>query len=377
MNIKKSFVSIALIATLLTSGCSSTSSKSSETVTLKAINTPSPPSERKEITLTEDHSSPPPVEKGISLVTTEQSPPPESEEIKEPPLPERELIEIEDGEIYELGENGCVSANEEIALVSESKLYAQRPGDTTVTFSDGTVKNVTVYKIYPKTYWDESINITVDKVWYETAWCYIAHVVTTDYSRIGTGCANGKCENGYDAERLGAILTVNGDVSSPYSIIMRDNAVAVNGQISCGQAYYNKYNGLFGTSEMLNIPSGYNAEQAMSGKLATDTIQFGGSILLDGEITIEKDTTRHQRTCIGTTGKQGELYILVTEGRYSDKVSAGETSYDCAKLLKEYGCVYAVLSDGGESSSMVFMGKRLNHLQRENERSLLDFLYVY
>lgn len=39
---------------------------------------------------------------------------------------------------------------------------------------------------YPKTYSDSTCDITITKEWYEDAWCYIAHLQFTDYSRFGT-----------------------------------------------------------------------------------------------------------------------------------------------------------------------------------------------
>ena len=74
---------------------------------------------------------------------------------------------------------------------------------------------------YPKTYSDSTCDITITKEWYEDAWCYIAHLQFTDYSRFGTSCANGEYDDGYEttshaASRLDAIFAVNGCYSAPY-----------------------------------------------------------------------------------------------------------------------------------------------------------------
>ena len=83
---------------------------------------------------------------------------------------------------------------------------------------------------YPKTYSDATCSITITKEWYENAWCYIAHLQFTDYSRFGTACANGAYDNGYEttshaASRLDAIFAVNGCYSAPYKAL--GNSVAI------------------------------------------------------------------------------------------------------------------------------------------------------
>lgn len=74
---------------------------------------------------------------------------------------------------------------------------------------------------YPLSYADETATITITREWFENAWCYIAHLQFTDYTRFGTACANGAYDNGFEttshaAQRLGAIFTVNGCCSAPF-----------------------------------------------------------------------------------------------------------------------------------------------------------------
>lgn len=82
---------------------------------------------------------------------------------------------------------------------------------------------------------------------------------------------------------------------------------------------------------------------------------------------------RAQRTFIGTNGAPGDIWIVVTEGRGSDGVSAGLTMQECAEFLKAKGCTFGIPLDGGGSTTMVFNGMRLNHVS--SERAVVDFVY--
>ena len=90
-----------------------------------------------------------------------------------------------------------VELNGEDAYISSSYLSTTAPASDTSQ--------------YPLTYSDATCNITITKEWYENAWCYIAHLQFSDYTRFGTSCANGEYDNGYEttshaANRLDAIL---------------------------------------------------------------------------------------------------------------------------------------------------------------------------
>ena len=77
---------------------------------------------------------------------------------------------------------------------------------------------------------------------------------------------------------------------------------------------------------------------------------------------------------MGTNGKAGDIWIIVADGDKNDKQSSGLTSYECAKLLQEKGCIFGIPLDGGGSSTMVWKGKVLNAV-KGNERAVVDFVY--
>ena len=238
---------------------------------------------------------------------------------------------------------------------------------------------------YPKTYSDATCDITISKEWYEDAWCYIAHIQFSDYSRFGTSCANGEYDNGYEttshaAKRLDAIFAVNGCYSAPYL----NYTVVRSGELCNGSsknlwcpAVYSSQNGLLqsawesgGTAGI----AGVNVDSLVESGLVTDTFCFGPPILTNGTVTAGSDTSRAQRTFIGTNGNPGDIWIVVSEGRNADGESAGLTYSQCARLLGEKGCIFGVPLDGGGSSTMVFQGKVLNSA-KAGQRSVVDFVY--
>ena len=228
-------------------------------------------------------------------------------------------------------------------------------------------------------------DITITKEWYEDAWCYIAHLQFTDYTRFGTACANGEYDNGYEttshaASRLDAIFAVNGCYSAPYlnyTVVRSGELCNGSGKNLWCPAVYSNQNGLLqsawesGGAESI---AGVNIDSLVESGLVTDTFCFGPPILVNGSVTAGSDGSRAQRTFIGTNGNPGDIWIVVSEGRNADGESAGLTYSQCARLLGEKGCIFGVPLDGGGSSTMVFQGKVLNSA-KAGQRSVVDFVY--
>ena len=238
---------------------------------------------------------------------------------------------------------------------------------------------------YPKTYSDSTCDITITKEWYEDAWCYIAHLQFTDYSRFGTSCANGEYDSGYEttshaASRLDAIFAVNGCYSAPYlnyTVVRSGELCNGSGKNLWCPAVYSNQNGLLQSaweSSGTEGIAGVNIDSLVESGLVTDTFCFGPPILVNGSVTAGSDGSRAQRTFIGTNGNPGDIWIVVSEGRNADGESAGLTYSQCARLLGEKGCIFGVPLDGGGSSTMVFQGKVLNSA-KAGQRSVVDFVY--
>ena len=236
---------------------------------------------------------------------------------------------------------------------------------------------------YPITYSDSTCDITIYKEWYKNAWCYAAHLKFTDYSRLGTACGNGYY-GGYEttshaSNRLGAILTVNGCYSAPNLnyIVVRKGYIHNGSSRGCWvPAIYSSYTGkLINTWETGGVKgvAGRQVSSLVSEGTLTDTFNFGPPILSNGYIQSYDNNSRAQRTFIGTNGNPGDIWLVVSDGRYNDGKSAGLTGYECASYLLSKGCTFGVPLDGGGSSTMVYKGKVLNAVS--NERAVVDFVY--
>lgn len=266
-----------------------------------------------------------------------------------------------------VGDNGWskVSYNDDVAYISSKYLSTSKPVDDTAS--------------YPMHYSDSTCTITIYKEWYENAYVYAAHLRFSDYSRFGTSCANGKYDNGYEttshaAKRLGAIFAVNGCYSAPYLdyTVVRSGVLCNNGK-TYSPAIYSKNNGLFRSPETAGFAGTMADELVAEGKV-TDTFCFGPQILSGGSPVNCKDTSRAQRTFIGTNGSAGDIWVCVSDGRKNDGRSSGLTYGQCARFLASKGCSFGIPLDGGGSSTMYFNGKVLN-AAKGNQRSVVDFVY--
>ncbi|MBQ8806442.1 MAG: phosphodiester glycosidase family protein [Bacteroidaceae bacterium] len=250
-------------------------------------------------------------------------------------------------------------------------------------FSDYLSTSKPVSNTYPMVYSDDTCTITITKEWHYNAWCYIAHLEFTDYSRFASAIAKnnrGSSETTSSAaNRQNAIFCVNGpynwgELKDAYAII-RNGVVYNDKGIEKDLGIYNANTGVLMRAEQLGI-NGMLASEAAANGLATDTFKFWNSTLvLNGQnISNADNSSRAQRTFIATNGNPGDIYVIVSEGRKADGESSGLTKYECAKVVLDLGCTYGVMLDGGGSSTMWFNGRVINSAYG-NERSLVDFVY--
>lgn len=113
---------------------------------------------------------------------------------------------------------------------------------------------------------------------------------------------------------------------------------------------------------------------------ATTVVAFGPILVRDGveaELTYKDYTHQEPRCCIGVI-EPGHYAALLVEGRKQH--SDGATLADCARILREYGCVDALNLDGGNTAAMLFMGESVqlsdNGGVDENDRAVPDILAI-
>ena len=228
---------------------------------------------------------------------------------------------------------------------------------------------------FPIRYSDGGISITISKQWYVGAWCYIAHIQMSDFTRMKTEMA----QNRYGAKekiasfvaRSNCLLAVNGDYAEGYGAGVIRNGVVLNDGISTARALYSQYTGILSAGQKKLF-----SELAAMGY--TDSFEFSTTELVvnSKSIYLRKDGGKStQRTLVGTTGVPGEIYIVVTEGKFSDGVSRGLQYWEAGDLLEALGCTLGIALDGGGSSAMVWNGQVLNS-GLDQKREITGFLYV-
>lgn len=273
-----------------------------------------------------------------------------------------------------------MSSNTKVAEVDKNGVVtAKSVGKAVITVENEyglkTTCNVTV-DLYPLSYHDKTADIEINKEWYNNAWCYIAHLKFTDYSRFGTYCANDKYGSestvSQAAKQLNAIFCVNGCYSAKYLCypVMRSGSVK-NDKACTVPGVYSRKTGKFSSPADAGV---YGSWLSSVKGIISDTFCFGPEFLVNGQVTVGNDTSRAQRTFIGTNGNPGDIYVVVSDGRMVDGKSAGLTYKECANLLKDKGCKFGIPLDGGGSSEMIFQGDIVNTVKQERD-FLVDFVY--
>ena len=95
------------------------------------------------------------------------------------------------------------------------------------------------------------------------------------------------------------------------------------------------------------------------GESTTDAVEFLPAMVVDGQITgtVSAYNGLHPRACIGQSDKY-EVLMLAIEGRQPTR-SLGTDLTECAKILKEHGCMQALNVDGGTSAMLWFDGEEV------------------
>ena len=96
---------------------------------------------------------------------------------------------------------------------------------------------------------------------------------------------------------------------------------------------------------------------------AVDVLAFGPFLIRDGELNeagLKKyGASKAPRTAVGMVEK-GHYWAMMLEGRHDKSKGAGISFL--ANKLYEKGCTVAMNLDGGQTATMVFMGKQIIHV---------------
>ncbi len=251
-------------------------------------------------------------------------------------------------------------------------------------------------------YLDESIRIEIDHIRRYDSDVYVADIRIKDPSLLKTALAQDKNGNEYGmnikektsviAERVGAILAVNGDFygtnESGYvirnGIIYRDT-IRPSNDADSDLSYFDDLAIMRDGSFVTFDEKDYTAKEVWD-KGAMHVLTFGPTLVKNGEIAVDINTevglawsgTNNPRCAIGYVS-EGHYLIIVVDGRCDQ--SPGTSLWELADIFRELGAETAYNLDGGGSATMIFNGKLINTPytnwnKPSGERRVSDIVYI-
>lgn len=241
----------------------------------------------------------------------------------------------------------------------------------------------TVPVITDTSYADDHLQITLETVYVNDTYVYIADIQVSDASYLQTAFAQATYGRNITettsamAEDNDAILAINGD----YYGFRNTGYVIRNGVL---------YRATSGDNEDLVIDSEGNfsiieesevTAQTLLEEGAWQVLSFGPALVNDGEIAVSANSEVSQskssnpRTAIGQISALHYL-VIVSDGRTSE--STGLSLLELAELFQERGCTVAYNLDGGGSATLWFNGTVVNTPtdgRSYGERKVSDIVY--
>ena len=247
-------------------------------------------------------------------------------------------------------------------------------------------------------YQDEQIRIEISHIRRYDSDVYVADVRIHDPSLLKTALAqdkygmNIKEKPSVTAERVGAILAVNGDFygtnESGYvirnGVIYRDTTRPSNDSDS-NLSYFDDLAIMRDGSFVTFDEKDYTARQVWE-KGAMHVLTFGPTLVQNGQVAVDYNTevglawsgTNNPRCAIGYVSRGHYLFVVV-DGRCDQ--SPGTSLWELAHIFVELGAETAYNLDGGGSATMIFNGKLINTPytnwnKPSGERSVSDIVYI-
>lgn len=267
------------------------------------------------------------------------------------------------------------------ALNKSNTTTASSPQSKTTSSAD-TSKTVT-----ENSYSDSNISITITTERIDNTTVYLADIQISNIDYLKTAFANNtfgrniKAATSTMAEDNNAIFAINGDYYG-----FRDAGYVVrNGTLyrSTAQSDTTKEDlAIMSDGSFQIVTESKTSAQSLVDSGALQVLSFGPSLLLNGKLSVDKNTEVDQsmasnpRTAIGIITPLHYL-IVVSDGRTS--VSAGLSLYELAQVMSDNGCTTAYNLDGGGSSTMWFNGKVVNNPtdgHSSGERKVSDIVYI-
>ncbi len=245
-------------------------------------------------------------------------------------------------------------------------------------------------------YSDSTITVTVTQEREGRTEYWVADIVVQDASQLRTVSAGGFDSNAVSsgtrlAARVNAVLAINGDYYSSaerrglgyvirQGILYRDNLEAEDGNgARLMDVLLIDEDGDF---HVLYRPTAGTIPETIDGKRIINTFSFGPVLVDNGELVTDfhradrwfdmAPTANYQRVCICQAGPL-HYKIIVCGG--PSLGSRGLTLPEFAELVSRQGVDIAYNLDGGNSAILMLGGRRVNGINHDQPRKILDIIY--
>ena len=284
-----------------------------------------------------------------------------------------------------------------LTLPSDEDDPPVEPSDTTdsATETEAITQAPLPYPIITEnSYLDEHISITIETIRRYGSDFHVAEIKIDDPQYLKTALAkdtyglNIKEKTSVQAQRVGAILAVNGDYygANDKGYVIR-NGVIYRTSLRPSDDKRRKYFddlAILWDGSLVPFDEKTTSIADLQSMGAVQVFGFGPTLVRDGEIVVTdgievgvSNPSGNPRTAIAQLGK-GHYLLVVADGRTDQ--SKGPTLLELATVLRELGAVTAYNLDGGGSATMYFNGRLVNNPCTNwndiSEREVSDIVYI-
>lgn len=231
-------------------------------------------------------------------------------------------------------------------------------------------------------YQDPTLHVVIETGRKDNCDYWLARIKIGHPSQLRTAAAGGFREEfvtkgEYMARRQNAVLAINGDYYTyyRYGYILRQGIEYRNKLRAERDVLAIDENGDF---HVLYTPERDSMTDTLDGKKLINVFHFGPVLVDKGEIAPLTASywlapeLKRQRMCIAQTGPL-EYMALCCAG--PQRGSEGMDMQQFAALAQELGAYTAYNLDGGDSTMMLFNGKKINDVRNKDTRQISDIIY--
>ena len=257
-----------------------------------------------------------------------------------------------------------------------------------IDLSGGMVPSPSAY-LSDTHYEDDSLSVEIETTEYLNTTCYVARVKIKDPSQLRTAAAyafdrDQTAPADAIADRVNAVLAINGDYCS-YQI-QSGSYLIRQGTMYLNQPMYRRDVLLIDENGDFNIIKPYKngdpKEFDPTGQGIINTFNFGPGLIIDW-IRLDPEyfdaynysLTKHRRCAICQV-EHGKLEYLcvVTDGPEENK-EGGLDLQQFTDFIVTLTVQYAYNLDGGNSTVMLFGGRKVNAIDQKYMRPISDIIY--